>query len=203
MITTSLNKFAACGSLLVLGLFTHNVSSAADIEQGRLLAYTCMGCHGIEGYRNAYPSFHVPKLGGQKSEYIETALKAYSEGNRFHPTMNAQGASLTDQEIEDIAAYLAQRGEHQDTLAAEDVAGVEAAALCVTCHGAQGANVTPAPPTLAGQHEDYLARSLQQYKDGERSGNVMAAFAAGLNEADIKLLAEIYAGQEGLHTLDD
>jgi cytochrome c553 len=189
--------------ILLLGMTARPAPAQADLEQGKVLAYTCMGCHGIEGYRNAYPSFHVPKLGGQKSAYIETALRAYRSGDRHHPTMQAQGASLADQEIKDIAAYLASSGESQDQLVANDVAGSAAAALCVTCHGAEGASVVPTPPALAGQHEDYLARALQQYKNGERSGNVMSAFAAGLSDADIKMLARLYASQDGLHTLSD
>jgi cytochrome c553 len=162
-----------------------------------------MGCHGIEGYRNAYPSFHVPRLGGQKADYIATALRSYRDENRAHGTMQAQGASLSDQEITDVAAYIGSLGTAEDSLSADDVAGLDAATICITCHGDQGSAVVPTPPTLSGQHEDYLLRSLQQYKNGERSGNVMAAFAASLSEADMRLLARLYASQEGLYTLSD
>lgn len=79
-----------------------------DPEAGRLKAITCMGCHGIKNYANIYPSFHVPKLGGQHEAYIRAALMAYKSGARKHPTMNAQASSLSKQDIADIAAYLAQ-----------------------------------------------------------------------------------------------
>ena len=174
-----------------------------DAEAGRELGYTCMGCHGIEGYRNAYPSFRVPRLGGQNVEYLETALMAYRAGTRPHPTMQAQAGSLTDDDIDNLIAWLATFGEAKDTATAEQVAGVEAAQICVTCHGADGAAVMPAPPVLAGQHEDYLVYALQQYKDGTRSGNVMAAFAMTLSDADMALIAGFYASQEGVSTLDE
>jgi cytochrome c553 len=171
-----------------------------DPEQGKVLGYTCLGCHGIEGYRNAYPSYRVPKLGGQKSDYIEAALTAYRDGNRPHPTMQAQGGSLSDQDIQNLAAYFSSFGDVSDTITTSEVAGNDAAAICVSCHGAAGAEVVPAPPTLAGQHQDYLERTLNQYKDGARSGNVMTAFAAGLSDADIRMLARLYAAQDGLNT---
>lgn len=78
-----------------------------DPRQGRYEAQTCLGCHGVSGYANVYPSYHVPKLGGQNPDYIVSALKAYKEGKRDHATMQAQARSLTEQEMQDIAAYFA------------------------------------------------------------------------------------------------
>ena len=74
---------------------------------GKALSYTCTGCHGIKNYMNAYPVYHVPKLGGQNEGYIAAALKAYRSGERSHPTMKAQAGSLSDQDIADIASYFA------------------------------------------------------------------------------------------------
>ena len=73
---------------------------------GRSLVYTCHGCHGVEGYANAYPDYPVPKIAGQNGQYIINALHEYQSGERTHPTMMAQAQSLSDQEIQDIAAYL-------------------------------------------------------------------------------------------------
>jgi len=78
----------------------------ADLEEGRLLAYTCQGCHGIAGYKNAYPNYRVPKIGGQSAEYLVEALSGYRYGTRQHPTMQAQSLSLSQQQIENLAAYL-------------------------------------------------------------------------------------------------
>ena len=66
----------------------------------------CVGCHGIPGYKTAYPEvYHVPKIGGQSPMYIANALKAYRAGERWHPSMRGIAASLSDKDIEDIAAY--------------------------------------------------------------------------------------------------
>lgn len=78
-----------------------------DAEAGKIKAQPCMGCHGIPGYNNVYPTFHVPKLGGQWPEYVVAALKAYRDGSRGHKTMQAQAASLSDEDMADIAAYFA------------------------------------------------------------------------------------------------
>ncbi len=77
-----------------------------NATRGKGLAYTCRGCHGVEGYKNAYPSYHVPKLGGQSETYLHNALLEYRANKRKHPTMQAQAQSFSEQDIADIAAYL-------------------------------------------------------------------------------------------------
>jgi cytochrome c553 len=93
--------------LLVLLLMTCGMQAfaAGDVKNGKLISYTCTGCHGIKFYMNAYPSYHVPRLGGQNEAYIASALKAYKSGERSHATMQAQAGSLSDQDIADISAY--------------------------------------------------------------------------------------------------
>lgn len=186
---------------MVLTFWLQPAAAEGDPQLGKEQGFTCLGCHGIEGQRNAYPSFRVPRLGGQKSAYVEAALNAYRAGTRPHPTMQAQASSLSDDDIDNLVAWLATYGEVKDSATAEQVAGVEAARICVTCHGVDGAGVQPAPPTLAGQHEDYLVHALNRYKAGERTGNVMGAFAATLTKADIELIASFYASQDGVQTL--
>jgi len=77
-----------------------------NAETGRQLAYTCQGCHGVTGYKNAYPNYHVPRIGGQSEQYLINALSDYKAGTRKHPTMQAQAQSFSDQDIADIAAFL-------------------------------------------------------------------------------------------------
>lgn len=81
-------------------------AASGDAERGHELTYTCQGCHGIAGYKNAYPNYHVPLIGGQSSIYLVNALGEYRKGTRKHPTMQAQAQSFSDQDIADIAAYL-------------------------------------------------------------------------------------------------
>jgi len=92
--------FASAGSALAAG----------DVEAGKVKAYTCKGCHGIAGYNNVYPTYKVPRVGGQHFDYLVLALKEYRTGERKHPTMSLQASSLSDQDIEDIAAYFASIG---------------------------------------------------------------------------------------------
>ncbi|KFL37972.1 c-type cytochrome [Arenimonas donghaensis] len=91
---------------LALALAAFPAAAKGDAENGKALFYTCTGCHGIEDYKNAYPTYRVPKVGGQNEAYLVAALNAYKKGERKHPTMQAQAESFSDQEIADIAAYL-------------------------------------------------------------------------------------------------
>jgi cytochrome c553 len=84
--------------------------ASGDVAAGKIKAYTCTGCHGIPGYNNVYPTYKVPKIGGQNYEYLTLALKAYRAGERDHPTMDLQAQALSDQDIEDVAAYFASLG---------------------------------------------------------------------------------------------
>lgn len=93
---------------LMFALSSAPALAAADLENGRQLAFTCAGCHGIAEARNAYPNYHVPKIAGQNETFLVNALKAYRNGDRRHPTMEAQSLSLSDQDIADLAAYFAQ-----------------------------------------------------------------------------------------------
>lgn len=84
---------------------------AGNADNGHMLTYTCQGCHGIAGYKNAYPNFHVPRIGGQSAAYLSNALDEYRKGTRKHPTMQAQAQSFSDQDIADIAAFLSGLGQ--------------------------------------------------------------------------------------------
>lgn len=82
-------------------------NAQGDVDAGRVKALPCMGCHGIPGYFNVYPSYRVPMVGGQHAAYVVAALKAYKSGERDHKTMQAQAASLSEEDMADIAAYFA------------------------------------------------------------------------------------------------
>ena len=96
--------FASC---LLLAATSALAQTQGDAQHGRQLVYTCQGCHGVTGYKNAYPNYHVPKIGGQSEVYLVNALTEYQQGKRKHPTMQAQAESFSEQDIADIAAYLA------------------------------------------------------------------------------------------------
>ena len=81
-----------------------------DAKRGHELSYTCNGCHAIPNYKNVYPTYSVPKLRGQRPEYLVAALKAYKSGDRSHPSMRAIVGSLSDADIANLAAYYAKGG---------------------------------------------------------------------------------------------
>ena len=98
---------------LLLTLTSINVFATGDYKAGKIKAYTCTGCHGIVGYNNTYPTYHVPRIGGQNAEYVVISLKAFRSGERIHKNMNLQAEALSDQDIEDIATYLSKQTNKQ------------------------------------------------------------------------------------------
>ncbi len=168
-----------------------------DAKRGKDLAYTCNGCHAISNYKNVYPTYSVPKLHGQRPQYLVAALKAYKSGERSHGTMHSQAASLNEQDMADVAAYLA--GASVLSVSKSDVAAdkrPKASEVCLACHGTNGVGITADYPTIAGQHRDYIVRALTDYKKGGRKNAIMAGMAANLTQDDIEALATYYAGQQ-------
>ncbi|MEO0364080.1 MAG: c-type cytochrome [Pseudomonadota bacterium] len=196
---------------LLVAASAASAQTTGDAERGEVLAYTCLGCHGIEGYRNAYPAYRVPKLGGQHDAYLQIALKAYRSGERSHATMKAQAGSLSDQDIADLAAYFAGQEplSESETVTSRVKEGKEKSQTCAACHGENGVSNNPIWPNLAGQHKDYLANALGQYRlanatktggENVRKNAVMAGLAAALTDDDIEALAAYFAAQDGLYT---
>ncbi|MEX2479755.1 MAG: c-type cytochrome [Gammaproteobacteria bacterium] len=99
----------AVGCLLLTG--SAAALAEGDAAAGRSKAETCLGCHAVDGFFNVYPTYRVPKLGGQSPGYIVSALKAYKSGSREHGTMHANAANLSEQDMADIAAYMAGLGQ--------------------------------------------------------------------------------------------
>jgi cytochrome c553 len=190
----------AAAPLLVLATVTMlspvPAMAAGDPVRGKTLGYTCLGCHGIETYKNVYPTFSVPKLRGQSAEYIVIALKAYRSGERSHGTMHAHASTLSDQDMEDIAAYLGGAAAPLDVQARPAGTPPAALATCNACHGPVGIGVQPIYPTLTGQHADYLAHAMESYRNGARKNGIMQPFAAQLQPADIEAIAKFYAQQQ-------
>jgi len=92
--------------ILITYVYSGITHADGDSAAGKVKGYTCKGCHGIAGYKNAYPMHKVPKIGGQNSAYLVAALLAYQTGERPHPTMMLQAESLSQADINDIAAWL-------------------------------------------------------------------------------------------------
>ncbi len=201
-ITTSWNLWALSWCLM---LAAATATAAGDREAGKVKFNTCIGCHGIAGYSNVYPNYHVPRLGGQHAEYIAAALKAYQSGERKHGSMSGNSV-LSEEDMQDIAAYIA--GFRSITvelpITGNPEAGKKKAESCAGCHGEDGNSEDHAYPRLAGQYEDYLIKALKDYKSGMRANPVMSGFAAGLSEQDMADVAAYYASQRrGLTIVKD
>jgi cytochrome c553 len=211
--------FAAAAAMLALAAFLGPSTGSAetpppppltpitlpgDAGRGAVLAETCYGCHGIPESHNAYPSYLVPKLGGQNAAYVTVALQGYRRGTRAHVTMQAQASTLSDQDIADIAVYFAglpgepEAGRTSGT-AAQVAAGKEKSMTCVQCHGQEGVAAAPQWPNLGGQHQSYLIEALMQYKDGRRQDMLMGPLVAPLDDATIEQIAAFFAAQPLLH----
>jgi cytochrome c553 len=168
-----------------------------DARRGQQLAYTCNGCHAIPNYKNVYPTYSVPKLRGQRPQYLVAALRAYKSGDRSHGTMHSQAASMSEQDMADIAAYLA--GPNVLTVSSNDVkadARPKASETCLACHGTNGVGITADYPTISGQHRDYIERALLDYQKGGRKNLVMAPMVQNLTRDDIRQLAAYYSSQK-------
>jgi cytochrome c553 len=186
---------ASCALATISLVMSAPAAAAGDPMRGKTLGYTCLGCHGIENYKSVYPTYSVPKLRGQHPEYIVAALKGYKSGERGHPTMHAHASTLSDQDMEDIAAYLS--GEQVKSAGGEPVGAVPAAvATCQACHGRDGVGIMGIYPTLSGQHADYLEHSLNDYRKGARKNGIMAPFASQLKPEDVKQVAEYFSRQK-------
>jgi cytochrome c553 len=173
----------------------------------------CMGCHNIKGYQASFPEvYKVPMIAGQSAKYIAAALHAYQKGDRKHPTMRAIATSLSEQDINDIAAHYEAMGKEASAAALADqpskqpdpqVAALLQKAACVSCHGSNFSKpIDPTYPKIAGQHRDYLFVALKAYKTENnpavgRSNGVMGAIAKQFSNAELKALAGYVGSLDG------
>ena len=193
-----LNGLAWLGLALSLS-WSIGAHAAGDPAVGEKKFYTCYGCHGLPNYRNAFPDYAVPMLRHQHASYIVAALQEYRSGERPHATMHAQAASLSDQDMQDIAAYLQGPEPTKATSAVKGKVPAQVAA-CVACHGENGLGVeaalTPKPAVIGGQHVDYLEQALKAYRNGRRKNVVMDGMAQLLKtDEDVRIAAEYFARQ--------
>ncbi len=174
-----------------------------------LVSNACSKCHGDTGL-SVSPLF--PILAAQQTSYIETQLKLFRQRGRSDPRARAFmwgiARGLTDDQIEGVAQYFASQAPVRATASSNPALhekgkliyenGVPARGViaCSTCHGpnaeGQGDN---AFPRLAGQHRDYLATELQQFRGRLRENDVMQGVAANLADDEISAVAEYLASK--------
>ena len=188
-------------TLTLLLIAPISFSMAGDVEAGKSKSIVCSACHGQDG-NSINPLW--PSLAGQHKQYTIHTLRAYQNGTRVDAVMQAQVMALTEQDLEDIAAYynaqtmqkkdydygLAKKGEslYRGGNASTGVAA------CIACHGPTGrGNPGAGYPSLAGQHAEYTADALKGYIKTERKAglnDMMQSLATRLTAEEIEAVSE-------------
>jgi cytochrome c553 len=198
-------KFAAFMLAAVLG-WTGSAHAAGTVEAGQAKSATCMGCHGMEG-NSLNPEW--PSLAGQHSSYILKQLKHFKAGERQNPLMTPMAMILSDQDMDDLAAYYASQtlrptGETEPSKLELGQriyrAGIASKGVpaCSGCHGPAGLGISGAAyPQVGGQSAVYAAAQLRGYKTGERAtdpSSMMRMITAKLTDEEIDAVASYLQG---------
>jgi len=189
-------------------------SGSGDIVAGKDESQLCQGCHGEDG--NSIDPL-VPKLAGQYAKYIAKQLRNYQAGLRTHQIMNAMAATISDEELSDIASYFANQpkmqGKEQPKMQGKGPVENEQGknlflkgriskmvVACVNCHGVGGKGLTPNTsmfPVIGGQHKAYLLKQLLDFKKDERfnsPNSIMNRIVRSLSNEELDILAEYVSG---------
>jgi len=174
---------------LLAGCFLTLPVLAADKAAGEQKSAVCAGCHGAGGKSS---NAQFPILAAQQASYIVNQLKAFKSGNRHNSMMEGMAASLSDDDMDNLAAYFSsQPAVKAGGDAALAKAGQAKAAMCSGCHGESAAG-NGQFPRLAGQHPAYLVKQLAGFKDDSRKNGQMKAIATTISEEDMKALAAYF-----------
>lgn len=198
-----MNKWLVSVSL-VLGLAANGLQ-AADVAAGKAKSATCMACHGPDGNS---PNPIWPKLAEQHPAYLKKQLQDFKSGNRKNDMMAPMAAPLTDEDMDNLAAYFSSQSQKGGTAAADKVAvgeklyragnGTTGVAACMACHGPAGAgNPSANFPRVAGQHAAYLEKTLKDFRSGGRindTSQMMQGVVARMTDAEIAAVAQYIQG---------
>lgn len=159
----------------------------ATTAAGRDKSMSCLACHGAEGVSD-YDVW--PDLAGQSAEYLAKQLRDFRDGRRHDPWMSPMAVPLSDEDIEELAAYF---GSIAGLTGGPDAVPPQAA-TCVACHSDRAGQANPLWPSIGGQNRRYLVKQLTDFRDGRRNDPSMVSQAVMLTDEDIETLATFYAG---------
>ncbi|VTU14479.1 Cytochrome c4 precursor [Variovorax sp. SRS16] len=176
-----------------------------DLAKGEaaFTAKACASCHNADGNSAIAAN---PKLAEQHPEYILKQLEEFKSGKRKNAVMSGMAATLTDDEMRDIAWFVASKKEKLGFAKEKDLVALgekiyrggiadRQVPACAGCHSPNGAGIPAQYPRLAGQHAEYVASELTQFRDGVRLNSIqMTGVAAKLNDREIKAVADYIAG---------
>lgn len=188
-----------------LALVSNWAGATGNAKAGAGKAAVCRACHGSDGNS---PNPQWPNLAGQGAPYIVKQLQDFKAGRRTNPIMSPQAAKLSEQDMEDLAAYFSSQKEKTGSADPKLVKagerlyrGGDAATgvpACMACHGPAGAgNPAARYPALHGQHADYVMSQLEAFKDGSRTndpGKMMREIAAHLTKEQMRAVASYING---------
>jgi len=160
-----------------------------DPLAGARTAEACAACHGKDG-NSTDPN--TPQLAGEDADYLITATKAYLDGRRDYAMMKHPVAALSDQDIEDIAAYYARQTPKKPVVR-RPLTTKDWAERCDRCHGENGMSTDVRFPSLTAQHEEYIKSALRAYRTEDRDNSMMRAMSMPLSEGEIESIADHYA----------
>jgi len=192
----------------LLALATYGPAQAAgDAAAGKVKSAVCAACHGVDGNSGANPLW--PKLAEQHPSYIMKQLRDFKEKKRNDETMSPMAMPLSDQDIEDLAAYFSSQKGTVGEAAADVVEMGEAiyragtangVAACAGCHGPAGNGNGPAKfPRISGQTAAYVAKQLKDFRAGTRSNDLngmMRDVASRMSDKEIESVSQYI---QGLH----
>jgi cytochrome c553 len=190
---------SAAGLVVALQVFVLGFAPPvfAGVEEGRVKSQTCVACHGPGG-NSAIPA--IPSLSGQPKQFIVSALFQFREGKRKNDQMSPMAASLSNVDMNDLAAYFSAQPVVQEpgkTAASNAAEGKRLSVQnnCVACHAANLMGQQHIP-RLAGQRKEYLREQLRSFKASTRGelDGVMTSAAQPLSEPDIEVLADYLSG---------
>ncbi len=182
-------------------LATASAFAASDLNAGAAKAAACVACHGPAGISN---TAETPSLAGQPDNFLQWQLVYFRNGVRKSPVMQPMAASLSDNDIRNVAAWFAAQKAPVATANGPGDPALRATGAklaqgnrCAACHKDDFSGAPQqATPRLAAQREDYLLKALREFKAGTRVGGGVAAMAdvvQPLNDADLKALAHFMA----------
>jgi cytochrome c553 len=175
-----------------------------DLAKGEAIySAACVACHAADGNSGTPVN---PKLAQQHPEYLLKQLQEFKSGKRANAVMSGMVASLSNDDMRNIAYWLASKSakpsfaKEKDTLALGERiyrGGIvdRQVAACASCHSPNGAGMPAQYPRLSGQHAEYTAAQLVQFREGVRKNNLqMTQVAAKMNDREIKAVADYIAG---------
>ena len=189
----------AAGNVEIISSTPAAALYAGDVAAGKAKSATCATCHGADG--NSLVAMY-PSLAGQSANYIAKQLADFKSGNRKDPVMAGMAAALSQEDMNDLAAFFAVQtakagtGEtneagHKLYFGGDAEKGVSA---CVACHGVGGKGMKQAGfPSVSGQSKDYLVKQLANFRDGSRANDnnsIMRNIAIKLSDAEIEAVAQ-------------